>query len=261
MWVARQSNTLVLEGLAADVLNYSTMFFIIDILQLAGICLAGLVLIKHSRMPGIIVAIIALLITVISPYLWGISSLNPFFDFFLDLLWGDRPLGGFVENAVSFPLFPWAAFPLWGYFFASCMSNYQNEEQALSSFAKIAVLPIATGSVLLALDFSYHFNDYYHPRFGAMIFMSGFVFVWLWICNFFIRWQPAWIISFFTDLSKNVTSIYFIQWLLVIWSIALFKANSFNSFQTLAMILGIFVSTYWLNAFWVLMKKTVLMES
>ena len=77
--------------------------FEIDILQLAGLSLIVLGPVKrYVRDPRLVLALAAA-VAIVAPLLWGVGGGNVV----LDPLWG-------LGDWVSFPLFPWLAYPLLG---------------------------------------------------------------------------------------------------------------------------------------------------
>ncbi len=75
----------------------------IDILQLAGLSLIVLGVVKHVVRGAWPVVAMAIAVTAVAPLLWGTGGGSPV----LDPLWG-------TAEWVSFPLFPWLAYPLLG---------------------------------------------------------------------------------------------------------------------------------------------------
>lgn len=55
-----------------------------------------------------------------------------------------------------------------------------------------------------------------------MIFIAGFVMLWLYICHILtLRIKENVVFNLLYSWSRNVTSIYFIQWIIIIWGTAL----------------------------------------
>ena len=172
-----------LNGSGFENISYITLLTIVDILQLAGLSIIILALVREFKLNKYIVLSTAIVISLISPILWGINTNNPLINFAFDLFWGDNPASGFIENTVSFPLFPWVAFPLLGYFFGTMITESGSKDRVLLYSLIPGGVSFIVGLALLVNNFDYHFNDYYHARIGSMLAMSGFIVIWLFLCN------------------------------------------------------------------------------
>lgn len=218
----------ILNGSGFENISYITLLTIVDILQLAGLSIIILALVREFKLNKYIVLSTAMVISLISPILWGINTNNPLINFVLDLFWGDNPASGFgfIENTVFFPLFPWLAFPLLGYFFGTMITKSGSKDKVLLYSLMPGGVSFIVGLALLANNFDYHFNDYYHARIGSMLSMSGFIIIWLFLCNLLVRQiKSNPIFKGVYYLSKSVTNIYFIQWIVIMWGIAFWGDN------------------------------------
>ncbi len=227
----------ILNGSGIENISYVTLITIVDILQLAGLSIIILALIREFKVNKYIVLSTAIVISLISPMLWGINTNNPLINFVFDLFWGDNPVSGFIENTVAFPLFPWVAFPLLGYFLGTMITESGSKDKVLLYSLIPGGASFIVGLALLANNFDYHFNDYYHARIGSMLFMSGFIVIWLFLCNVLVRQiknNP--IFNGVYYLSKSVTNIYFIQWVVILWGIAFWGDNKGMAETVLVMI-------------------------
>ncbi len=186
------------------------LFFEIDILQLAGLSLIVLGPVKrYLRDPRLVLALAALVATV-SPLLWGVGG-----SFVLDPLWG-------TGDWVSFPLFPWIAYPLLGLSLAgftvrAASAGRLMREWALAGAAAVLtgvalVVLVPTESVILAI------GDYYRSGLAVQLVLAGFVLLWLpllWWLDCRLSWRAA--PRYLTSLSRNITAVYLIQWVLIGW--------------------------------------------
>jgi len=238
------SNSFPLEGL-----NEYTIFTIVDILQFAGIALMIMAIIQELKINRFIILFIAFIIILISPFLWGIRLNLPIVDDFLDLFWGDQLIQfKFIENKIAFPVFPWLAFPLMGMFLGETIKSSNDQNVTFKYFGLGGIIVLLLGVFILSFDFTYHANDYYHSRQGAMIFMCGFVLVWLFINKLIIDSIPM--NGLFTLLfkwSNGVTTIYFVQWIVILCSIAIFGIGSSSYVTVISLILGITLISHLAN--------------
>jgi len=240
-------------------LNEYTIMTIVDILQFAGIALMIMALIQKFRFNKYIILFSAFLISMVSPFLWGFKLNIPVIDQISELLWGDQPIGfSFIDNKIAFPIFPWLAFPLVGMFFGETVKNSNNANRTFRHFGIAGILVLLIGLAVSYNDFEYHFNDYFHSRQGAMLFITGFVLFWIFINNIITGYIPN---NKLFDLlfrwSKGVTNIYFVQWIVIIWSIAFIGINS-CSFTTTFLLIFIFTGiSHFTNEFIINFQKEI----
>ena len=236
-------------------LNAYELFFMIDILQFAGIALILMAIIQRFSLNKYVILAIAVSIALISPLFWGIKTNIPIFDFVLDIIWGDHEIP-LIENRVAFPLLPWLTFPLLGMFLGDIIKNSAKRQIAFKQVGIVGLVVLLAGLILSATNFDYHFNDYYHSRQGAMIFMCGFVMLWVYICKIMTDYVPTnYVFNLIYDWSKFVTNIYFIQWVLICWSIGLFGIQSSSYATVIALIILFTVISHFLSFLLSKMKK------
>ena len=238
-------------------LNEWTLLTIVDILQFAGIALIIMAVIQAFKINKYLILLSAFLISVISPFLWGIKIDIPIIDHVLELFWGDQPIEfSFIANKIAFPVFPWLTFPLLGMFLGETVKNSTDSLRTFNYFGIAGIVVILIGGAISYNNLTHHFNDYYHSRQGAMVFMCGFVLFWLYATKLIIDTVPK--NSFFDLLftwSKGVTNIYFVQWIIIIWSIAFFGINS-SSFTTTTLLIFTFAAvSHYSNKLIIYFKK------
>ena len=238
-------------------LNEVAILTLVDILQFAGIALMIMAVIQAFKINKYLILVSAFLISMISPFLWGIKIDMPIIDQVLELFWGDQPIGfGFIANKIAFPVFPWLTFPLLGMFLGETVKNSTDSHRAFNYFGIAGIVVILIGVAISYNNFTYHFNDYYHSRQGGMVFMCGFVLFWLYLTKLIFDNVPA--NSFFDLLftwSKGVTNIYFVQWIIIIWSIAFFGINSSSFATTTLLILTFTAVSHYSNELIIYIKK------
>jgi hypothetical protein len=83
------------------------LFLLGDILQLAAISLVVLSLLERLPNYHYWAMLLAVIVLVVSPFLWNIHSKQPVLNYIFDLLWG-------YNARVYFPVFPWLVYPLAG---------------------------------------------------------------------------------------------------------------------------------------------------
>ena len=239
--LASYLNMDIAKTFPLDKLNAFTILTIIDILQFAGIALMIMAVIQALKVNKYLILVSAFLISMISPFLWGIKIDLPIIDQVLELFWGDQPIEfSVIANKIAFPVFPWLTFPLLGMFLGETVKNSTDTNRIFNYFGLSGIFVLAISVAISFTNYQYHFNDYYHSRQGAMLFMCGFVMGWLYLTKLVIDNIPT--NSFFDLLfqwSKGVTNIYFIQWIIILWSVAFFGINR-SSFTTTILLILIF---------------------
>jgi len=185
--------------------------FEIDILQLAGLSLIVLGPVKrYVRDPRLVLGLAAA-VAIVAPLLWGAGGGNVALD----------PLSG-VGEWVSFPLFPWLAYPLLGLALAGFAGRATSASRLMrdwalagvcATLAGVALLPFAPGPGGI-LDF----GDYYRSGLPVQLLLAGFVLLWLpllWWLDRRLSWRI--VPRYLTSLSRNITAVYLIQWVLIGW--------------------------------------------
>lgn len=236
--ISKYADMNISKSFPIDKLNEYTIFTIIDILQFAGIALMIMAILQQYKINKNILLIAAFIIIIIAPFLWGIKLDLPIIDFVLDLFWGDQPISqSFISNKIAFPIFPWLAFPLMGMYLGETILNSNDQNLTFKYFGITGLLVLLAGLAISAFNFEFHFNDYFHSRQSAMILMCGFVVCWLYLCRIIVEKLPM--NSIFTLLfkwSSGVTNIYFVQWVVITWSIGIFGINKSNITEVIILI-------------------------
>ena len=236
-------NMDIVKTFPLERLNEVSILTLVDILQFAGIALMIMAVIQAFKINKYVILVSAFLISMISPFLWGIKVGISTIDQVLELFWGDQPIEfSFIANKIAFPVFPWFTFPLLGMFLGETVKNSTDSNSTFNYFGIAGIAVVLIGGAISYNNFNYHFNDYYHSRQGGMVFMCGFVLFWLYLTKLIFDHVPA--NRFFDVLftwSKGVTNIYFVQWIIIMWSIAIFGINS-SSFTTTTLLILAFTA-------------------
>lgn len=216
----------------------------IDILPFAGFAMILLALIRRYIPSPKIWIIMAISITAVSPFLWGISSGNAPIDWFLDFLWG-------TYEEVYFPVFPWLTFPLLGMAFRNYCTIDEGRVVTSGKTTKFVILVLIAGICITLTNVKFHYGDYYRSGPGAMIWMSGFVIVWIFICGKAVQMIPEnTLFKLLYFWSKNVTVVYFIQWMIIGWGVAIFPYEKQPLMTTVVLMVLIVPLTHWITRGW-----------
>ncbi len=214
------------------------LLFYVDIFQLAGLSLIFCAFLKKIAEKKFVVPFLILTILLVSPFLWGKFFSNPFSALF----WGD------AKN-VSFPFFPWVIYPLLGMYLSRYLIGAKTLKRNLKKMGRYGFILgfLGLSMVILSIlglfmfDFFSPNGDYERSGAGIHLLIIGFVFLWFnacyWIEQKFGVENP--IIKVLIYWSRNVTAIYFIQWVLFGWSTLIFDLNKHNAF--VSAIIGLIV--------------------
>ncbi|MBN1342858.1 MAG: DUF1624 domain-containing protein [Phycisphaerae bacterium] len=220
------------SGLGTDDINLAlSHFFAVDILQMAGLSLMIMAIIRQYAPRPLIWLALAAAVALVSPLLWGRFQDYPP----LALLWGKG-------TYVYFPLFPWVIYPLVGMFYSRFLTPGRDLRPVMKRTALVGVGILVVGVVawVLLLHTIYGVGDYHRNNLGDHLLTLGFVFVWLPFWWWVVEKLPG--IPLFRLLyywSRHVTAVYFIQWVLIGWSV--FIVGPDERPPTMAVLIGLAV--------------------
>ncbi len=211
----------------------TTMFFAIDIFQLAGLSIIIGSLNKKLIKNKIIAPITILAVLLISPFLWDKFGEGSY----LSILWG-------TGKNVYFPLFPWFIYPLIGMYLSKYLLDIQNIKKYLKSILYFGIFFLIIG--ILSLDY-FRIGDYYRSGAAIHSIIIGFICIWLPACWWASRkFENSKTVDILVFWSKNVTAVYFIQWVIFGWSILIFDANSQNAYVAALIGFMVLIATHFL---------------
>jgi len=212
--------------------------FEIDILQLAGLSLVVLGPVKRNvRDPRLVLALAAA-VAVVAPLLWGVGGGNVV----LDPLWG-------LGEWVSFPLFPWLAYPLLGLALAAFTARATSAPRLMRGWALAGCCAALAGVALLAFSPGpggiLAFGDYYRSGLPVQLLLAGFVLLWLPLLWWLDR-RLSWVLipRYLTSLSRSITPVYLIQWALIGWLAIVFGVYDLASWQAALLAVPILVASH-----------------
>jgi hypothetical protein len=210
----------------------------IDILQFAGLTFIFFGLakrLKFSTLAFVIALIVFEIINIILiNYGFYYSAImdyrNP--QFFLaaitGLFWGTSELS-------SFPFLSWIFYPIAGYLFGEYLINQDGtSKKRLYTFVIFLSATVFAAAIILCwyfeIDYGWETDSsfYHHMILGNIVFGSC-AFLLIGIVWLLSRYIPALIQRALSRWSKNVTEIYFIQWILIGW---IAVGTGYNLFDT-----------------------------
>jgi len=200
---------------------YSASFwqytFGVDILAFAGLTFLFFALVEKWKLKNAQILLIALVMSIVN-YVAAVPVAYSPLGSFLGLFF-------YVNNFAFFSFFSWIWYPVMGYIFGSFLIRCTDKKvfyQYAFVFSALVVILISLGANKYGFDiWTMHTGDkstYFHQDFITHIFVSAIFFIWLGVLygvsllkvfrlpgNIVSRW------------SKNVTVIYFVQWLIIGW--------------------------------------------
>jgi uncharacterized membrane protein len=222
-------------------IKHLVAFWEVDILQFAGCAYILMSLIKHYLKKPIWWLIIAVSVLLISPMVWGITSPNPILNYIFNFLWSSN-------DFVFFPIFAWLYYPLIGMILGVRIKMTSDINSLLNSLIKPGLILLAIGSVITILDVDFHIGDYYRSGPGSMIWILGFVFTWIALCNRLIYKVKE---NKFFDIiyywGRQTTTIYFVHWLIVSWGTVLLGNESYDYLGSIILMGGFIIATHYLS--------------
>jgi len=201
-----------------------------DILQFAAIAYLICSLINKARKPVVVIVILFLFVLILSPKAWEFSANNFVGTKILELFNGSPPY-------VFFPVFPWLVYPLLGLLGGKLIQRFRNRVVVVF-FAIVGSFAIL-GGYYLTLHEPFSWNQtFYRLGTGGTIMHSGLVLAWLALFllipeftkdNFFFR-LIKW-------LNKDITVIYLLQWIVIMWMLPAFGYNHLTLFESILALL------------------------
>jgi len=205
---------------------------VLDIFQFAGIALSVCGVIYCRRANPYVVLAMGLLVAFLSPALWGLKAGVPVLDWALSLLWGDG-LG------ICFPVFPWIVYPLCGVALGMLAKNRGSISDLVHRYLWWGVGLLIIGLVLVAAFPNLGSQRYARSGPATLLWMSGFVLVWLRACAWFVQVvRPQALLNPLYFWSERVARFYFIHWVLLGWGISLFGAEANDEPTLVILMLG-----------------------
>ncbi|HET7115476.1 MAG TPA: acyltransferase family protein [Hanamia sp.] len=185
------------------------LFFINDILQFAAFAYLICTLIRRSFSPMLITCIAGLATLLLSPLTWDKGTTgNLFFNVFIDLL------GGFPPKTY-FPLFPWLFHCLSGMAFAIL---FQRKLLSPNVFLGTGIIFVLLGQFIATYEPSAWNLTFFRMGPGGTLFHDGITILWISIFVYARKnIRNNMVFRFFEWCSDHITSIYLVQWCIIMW--------------------------------------------
>ena len=188
-----------------------------DILTFAGLAMMIISVFIRFKLSNTVMLIIATLMCALGTLLNGVDVVYPLGNIFLGYIVGTEDAAGMVLS--DFPVLNWLMFPVCGYVFAYWLKRVKDKKIFYLTFSLpaiiIAIVYFTYGIYVERGMFGEGQNCYYHMIFSdvmaSLCLTVGMIGVYYFILKIFPKklFYVAWCIS------ENITSVYFIHWVLV----------------------------------------------
>lgn len=200
----------------------------VDILQFSGLAMIMFSLLKKFNFKKFAIALTAIVLSVINIFMLNVPTHNLALSAITGLIWG--------SNEYSyFPFLTWAFYPIAGFLYGNLLIHCNNKKKFYTISAIIAAVVFFGGAYIfnvlmgipsgLATD-----TGYYHHFITDNIIFTGFVILEISILSFLAPIVPKFLQTIVARWSKNVTPIYFINWILITWTTLVIPEYSLDMF-------------------------------
>ena len=203
---------LIIKTLAGKLdVNIFHYIFGVDILFLAGISLILLSLIKFVKHPKTVTFIVFFAFSILIGFNLSFEPTYTINDYFLSF---------FTKTTKwsYFPIIPWFIYPLFGFMWAQNkkLLKYFNPSFLWRIFLIFVYIVFIISSFNYLIDISNNLENYYNHDikfvYYTFLFICGY---WLILKQLNYYFNNFIIIKYVRYLGKNVTLIYFIQWIII----------------------------------------------
>jgi len=198
-----------LEEGPRDTSSWLSLVLAVDILQMAGMSLIVMSFLRRYVRYRWIWPTLAAGISLVSPMLWGSMEHVP----------GTGVLWGTGEN-VFFPLFPWLMYPLVGMWASPWIVDESRSNKRQIAGCGLGLLGLGLAMSVLPSTRVFVTGDYYRSGINIHLILLGLVAIWLAVLRCVVERIPGnAVFKLLSFWSRNVTVIYFIQWVFIGWGV------------------------------------------
>ncbi len=212
--------------------NFSGMvqlFGLGDILQFAAIALLVTHWVRRTLDYSNNALALAATVILIAPVFWDARSNNYAIDYILQLLGGQPP-------HVFFPLLPWLFYPLLGLVIGDAFKR--NRETVYPQLLKWGIGWVLFGLIAHTIAGGHYNTSFYRTYPWDTIGHAGIVLIvlciWEWLNKYLM---PNHFFDCLVWYSRHITSVYIIQWILIIWLLPFFGYHKLDYFKTVIAII------------------------
>lgn len=229
---------LKIEGTKAAIWQLAGMGDILHFAAIAQWVLYGLYKLKNYQWWALAAAIA---VAVLSPLLWDRQPALPVLHYLAGLATGHPP-------KVFFPLLPWLVYPLAGMYIGYYLKK--QESRTMEHCAIIGLILIGEGLIEQISFTTENPDGFYRTPFPETCWHIGIVLmalsIWYWVSKWF---KDNLIFQLLTWSSKNITRLYFIQWVMICWLLPFFGFRELDTFHSAMVMIVTTADTYILTFF------------
>lgn len=187
----------------------------IDILQFAGLAMITFGCFRYWKLSNRSIAAVGVVLALLNFQVMGIKPENLLLEGLTGLFWGSGELS-------FFPYLSWIFYPIVGYLFGSLLSRCTDKRffYTIMGLGSSAVwffsIFVLQGTYGLDIGLFSEYGYYHHTLLGNIAF-TGFVLGWVSLLFFLTPLIPAVAQKTIDRWSKNVTDIYYAQWVIIGW--------------------------------------------
>ena len=246
-WAGLLTHQFTLE----DLKPYSPLYVTVelDILHFAGLALIICAPIKHFVKKWYGWLIIAIVIVLACPVVFGRRGFSPVITYFMNFLWRTKEYG-------HFPIFPWLVYPLSGMIFGHFLKHFKNPRQFFPRSTTLGFLLCIIGGYM-----SYNYSDFNMESWLSGEYNEGQIHPWMVVCELgvllvslsfhqFCATRIPWNkwFGWLTLWSKDVTLLYCLQWIIIGWMVI--YINNLGFAGSIASMVFVFMVTELLGKGW-----------
>jgi len=226
-------------------MKYLYLVLLGDILQLAGMSLFFIGFIRKYVSNKFGILAIGIAVAAVSRELNGFIIDLPVLNYITDLLFVNK-----YPARIFFPVFPWISFIIIGMFFGKWFEEMKYDQPALvKKMLLLGSVFIIMGAPLVYFFRDYHYNGFFKMGFGGVMYYGGWVLIFLWILYQFTNYmnRESLIIRTLKYCSKNLTTMYVIQWALISWGKGIFGYRNSRFASVFLLIILFMILTFLLQ--------------
>lgn len=201
----------------------------VDILQFSGLAMIMFGFFKKINAKPLTTGIFAIGFAILNIFMLNITVDNFWLSSITGLIWG-------TSHSSYFPFLTWSFYPIAGYIFGSFLIRCNNKKKFYVICLLLSFIIFFGGSFL----FNWYMEipngmltdeGYYHHILTDNVTFCGLVILEISLISFITPFIPKFLEKIIARWSKNVTSIFFIHWIILSWSTLFIANNSLDMFS------------------------------
>lgn len=209
----------------------------VDILHFSGLFMIVFGVFKRFELKTVTVGLIGIYLSLANIILlnFQVDSILP--SAVTGLLWGSN-------HTSYFPFLTWAFYPIFGYIFGTYLIRCIDKKNfyILSLFMSIVVFILGTMLFNVLLNIPNGLisdNNYYHHILTDNITFTALVILEISLLGLISKYLPKFAEKIASRWSKNVTSIFFIHWIILSWSTIFMENNNLEMIEFIGFVIAV----------------------